>query len=160
MFYIFDKKAHLEVIQEELHLPVNNQDYFWVKHPLRILNEESLMRMTSKAILRNEGGKLIWEETVHTPFSMEFVIEISADESYPKSMPIVYLRKPDIPPVDDLYINHDMSLRLCSNCRYRRRTPVFYFRNRAVAWCNCFEIFEKSGTWPNTLFRLIYNTKM
>lgn len=146
MFFNSERDKALEILRH-CGLPTQG-DFWWVRYPVRAVEEIYKMRENTNAIMSRVGQILEWDEWITNNFGNVFQIKIEIDQSFPSFMPEVYL---EYPKLDNDNVPHsfgDGSLCLMHEDDYSSKMSILDIRNAACAWCWCYDLYKQTGEWP------------
>jgi hypothetical protein len=137
-----------QILEEDFGLPLDDEDYWWVRRKKRAVSELRKMEKNTNAVVFDNLDELVWEEEIVNNFGTCFTILITAGPNYPFSMPKVCLEDSeiDVDDVDHLYAGGELCL--MHPDRYNSRMSILQFRNMACSWVLCAEIQVETGKWP------------
>jgi hypothetical protein len=116
------------------------------RFPQRLEAELSLLRATSKAVVRLDGETLVADEEIVIG-RYRFGYRIVFPPDFPYSPPAFRLGYPKLPHIQDLHIFSDGSLCLLGVDEWAPTLTAAALRARAVLWCNCIVAYLSSGTF-------------
>ena len=140
------KEEYLEILQD-YGLPIYDEDDWWVKFPKRAANEICKMQENSYSVLSVSGDKLVWHIENTTNYGNEYLMTLEVGFGYPSKQPSVYLLDPKITPRAEIHIWNSGELCLFKPEVYHSGMSLLDIRNKAAAWCLCYDIYVKTGKW-------------
>ncbi len=146
MFLFSEKNKYLSILND-YGLLVDSNNYWWRRYPERATAEINMMKNHTNAFMYQNKDKLVWEEKIANNFGSCFLVSIET-QGFPFKMPKVFLIEPRIEPSDKFHMFKDGGLCLLHSSEYNSKITVLQTRNRAAAWCFCFEAYVNTGKWP------------
>ena len=121
----------------------------WIEnYPERFKLEIKLMKKyTNARLVRTRNGLLQWKENIITKFNNPYTIAITYTQHYPHVAPEAKILKPRIPSDIFYHLYAKGIICLLPASYYSTSHTSLSLRNRAVAWCNFFDIYKKTGRW-------------
>ena len=141
-----NKEEYLERLQSN-GLPIDDEDYWWVKFPERALDEIFKMQENSNSVLSVDGDKLVWHFETTTNFGNTYIQAIAAGSGFPFKQPTAYVLEPEITPYNKIHMFKGGVLCLFVPEEYHSNLSVLELRNKSAAWCFAYDTFVNTGVW-------------
>jgi hypothetical protein len=140
------KEEYLEILQS-CSLPIDDEDYFWVQFPERIVNEIFKMQENSNSLLSVDGDNLVWHFETTTNFGNTYLKTIVADSGFPFKCPKVYVLEPEITSETEIHMYGGGELCLFRPEEYHSNLSILDLRNKSAAWCFAYDTYVNTGVW-------------
>jgi len=145
MFGRDDKESARDYLRD-LGIPMDSHSYWWVKYPIRAINEIQKLVDNTNASIYFPDGEMICEEIIWTNFGTPYRIRIVVHDSHPFVMPCVTIVEPVI--TNAVHRWNDGKLCLMHPDEYDSRMSILEFRNMTATWCFCHDVYQQTSEWP------------
>ncbi len=146
VFFEDPKDEYLETL-EACGLPVDSNNYWFVRHKKRAVEELFKMQENTNSTVFCRETKLIWEVDIINEFGSYFLISIETNANYPFTAPKVYLKDPELEDGFAKHVYKDKSLCLFHPDEYSSSMSILDIRNIAASWLHCYEIYLETKVW-------------